>query len=71
MGKLTHLERNIARAKTKLILRHKSKGSYEDFGQKEVGILRNTFTTTDNHFDNMANHKEIMIFSDWCSSYNG
>lgn len=71
MGKITHLERQIERCRAKLKIRYASKGSYENFGQREVRKLNEEFTTTDNHFDNMNNHKEIQKFNEWCMSYDG
>lgn len=54
--------RDIAKAKTSLVLRAKTKGMYENFGQKEMDKIRYKY-------DIVANWKYIREFEDWCMNY--
>ena len=55
-------ERAIAKAQTQLILKAKSKGLWENFGQKEVRKIK------DKH-DTIENWKTIQKFNEWCYNY--
>lgn len=54
--------RDIAKAKTSLVLRAKTRGMYEDFGKREMDKIRCKY-------DVVANWKYIREFEDWCMNY--
>ncbi|GEM_PF-5049564 len=53
--------KDIEKMKKRLITKAKKQGLYENFGQKEVGILE----------DKYGYVPPIAEFDDWCASYTG
>ena len=54
------MQKEIDKAKQSLINKAKSKGLYENFGQKEVRKLQDKFGYT----------KEVAEFDEWASNYS-
>ena len=64
------INKAIANEKNKLIKRAKTKGLYENFGQKEVGKLEDKYIDTSDYSDEMNNNRDlIQMFNEWCSTY--
>ena len=64
------INKAIAKEKNKLIKRAKTKGLYENFGQKEVGKLEDKYIDTSDYSDEMNNNRDlIQMFNEWCSTY--
>ena len=64
------INKAIANEKKKLIKRAKTKGLYENFGQKEVGKLEDKYIDTSDYSDEMNNNRDlIQMFNEWCSTY--
>jgi hypothetical protein len=61
------LAREIAREKQKLVKIARSKGLYEDFGQKEYGRLMEKYG--DLYYANDDVRKELDRFFDWCVNF--
>lgn len=62
---MKNLQRDIEKAKQKLIKKAREKGLYENFGQKEIRELK------DKHFDCLYTSQYLYIkeFEDWCINY--
>jgi len=63
----TKVTKDIARLKKLLIAKAKRKGLYENFGQKEVGKLKDKFPTG-YMGEERLNMDEIQKFSEWAMS---
>jgi hypothetical protein len=64
--------KQLEKTKTKLINRCKKKGIYENFGQREVMILQDTYIDISDYSPEMNNIRgAIDKFYDWTVSYNG
>ena len=59
--KLRMLRAHIQRIKVNLIKKAQKSGIYENFGQKEVRLLRQEY----------GDYKRIDNFNDWCVNYDG
>jgi len=62
------IERDIKKAKNKLIAKAKKTGIYENFGQKEVVELRNKYKYYDCMHRNFPNL--IDLFDKWCMNFD-
>ena len=62
-----NIEKAIKKAKTKLIREAKTKGLYENFGQREVREIRNMFSLE----SDTKTIKKIKEFDNWCQTYTG
>lgn len=64
------LARDIKRYKATLIELAHDHGLYENFGQREVRILRDKYIDLSDYYSEM-NHMRARLdaFSDWCASY--
>ena len=66
------LEAAISRERTKLIKVAKSKGLYENFGQKEVRKLEDKYINLSDYSTEMNNNRRlIQSFDEWCMNYCG
>ena len=66
------LEAAISRERTKLIKVAKSKGLYENFGQKEVRKLEDKYINLSDYSTEMNNNRKlIQSFDEWCMNYCG
>ena len=66
------LEAAISRERTKLIKIAKSKGLYENFGQKEVRKLEDKYIDSSDYSEEMnKNRRLIQMFEEWCMNYCG
>jgi len=66
------LEAAISRERTKLIKIAKSKGLYENFGQKEVRKLEDKYINLSDYSTEMNNNRQLVqSFNEWCINYCG
>ena len=72
------IETEINKIKKRLIKEVKEKGIYENFGQNEIGDLKDKFNYNDLCINDLCLNKEqikirILIdnFDNWCLNYNG
>ena len=62
----------IKKKKSLLIKRWKTKGAYENFGQKECGKLEDKYINISKYTDEMNQiRKLIQDFRNWCMNYTG
>jgi len=62
--------KQIEKEKNKLIKIAKTKGLYENFGQKEVQKLEDKFIDCSDYSKEMnKNRRLIQIFDEWCMDY--
>ena len=67
-----NIYRAITREQNKLIKIAKTKGLYENFGQKEVRKLEDKFIDISNYSEEMnKNRRLIQMFDEWCMNYCG
>ena len=67
------LENTIKKEKQKLINKAKKKGLYENFGQKEVSRLEDTFNYQHLIYGTSEEREQadlIRLFSNWCSHFD-
>jgi len=58
--------------KKKLIKKWKTKGAYENFGQKELSKLEDKFLNISDYSDDMNKIRDILQqFDDWAMNYTG
>ena len=66
------IDKALTKEQNKLIKIAKTKGLYENFGQKEVGKLEDKFINSSDYSEEMNNNRRlIQIFSNWCMDYCG
>jgi len=66
------IDRVLTREKNKLIKIAKTKGLYENFGQKEVRKLEDKFINSSDYSEEMnKNRRLIQMFNEWCMNYQG
>lgn len=66
------VDKVIAKEKQILIDKAKKKGLYEDFGEKEVRRLEDTFVDSSDYSLDMNNIRlKITRFEYWCMNYCG
>lgn len=66
------LQRDIDKTRTKLIARAKAKGIYENFGQKEIMVLKEKWFVNGLDYLEEKNMRNILNeFDNWCAWYNG
>lgn len=71
-SQLTKAKADIKKKKNALIKKWKTKGAYENFGQKEVGKLEDKHINSSSYTDEMNQiRKVIQDFNEWAMSYNG
>jgi hypothetical protein len=62
----------LTKEQNKLIKKAKTKGLYENFGQKEVKKLEDKFINITDYSDEMnKNRRLIQMFDEWCMNYCG
>jgi hypothetical protein len=67
-----NIYRAITREQNKLIKIAKTKGLYENFGQKEVRKLQDKFIDISDYSEEMnKNRRLIQMFDEWCMDYCG
>ena len=66
---MTNLNLTIKYYKKYLIRKATKNGMYENFGQKEVSILENTYR--DYQYKNDGVWDKIREFDNWCMNYTG
>lgn len=67
-----NINKAITKEQNKLIKIAKSKGLYENFGQKEVRKLEDKFIDTSDYTDEMNKKRRLIeLFNEWCMNYNG
>ena len=60
----------LTREQNKLIKVAKSKGLYENFGQKEVRALEDKYIDLSDYSEAMnKNRRLIQMFDEWCMNY--
>ena len=70
--KTKQLISEIKRKQNLLIKKWKTKGAYENFGQKEVGKLEDKYIDGSKYTDEMNEMRRlIQEFQNWCMSYTG
>ena len=70
--KVSKVKADIKKFKNALIEKWKTKGAYENFGQKEVGKLEDKHINISSYTDEMNQiRKEIQDFNKWVMKYNG
>ena len=68
----TKLIKEIERTQNKLKERVKTKGIYENFGQREVSRLKDKYIDISVYTDEMNRMRQhIDNFNNWCMIYNG
>jgi hypothetical protein len=61
----------IAKEQDKLINKVRTKGLYENFGQREVSKLEDRFINSSSYTDEMnVNRLLIEEFNEWCMNYS-
>ena len=65
------LQKAIAKEQDKLINKVRTKGLYENFGQREVRKLEDRFINSSSYTDEM-NMNRLLIegFNEWCINYS-
>jgi hypothetical protein len=65
------LQKAIAKEQDKLINKVRTKGLYENFGQREVRKLEDRFINSSSYTDEM-NMNRLLIegFNEWCMNYS-
>lgn len=67
-----NIDKVLTREQNKLIKKAKTKGLYENFGQKEVRKLEDKFIDPSDYSEEMnKNRRLIQMFSEWCYNYCG
>ena len=65
------INKALTKEQNKLIKIAKSKGLYENFGQKEVRKLEDKFIDTSDYTDEMNKKRRLIeLFNEWCMNYN-
>jgi hypothetical protein len=65
------LQKAIAKEQDKLINKVRTKGLYENFGQREVRNLEDRFINSSSYTDEMnMNRLLIEEFNEWCMNYS-
>ena len=65
-----NIDKAIKTTQNKLIKTVKTKGLYENFGQKEISKLENKYINISNYTNDMnKNRKLIENFANWCENY--
>lgn len=66
-----NIETAIRRAKKKLIAEVEKNGLYENFGQREVRLIREKFIDISSYTEEMKKRREALNrFDNWAMSYN-
>ena len=64
------LQKAIAKEQDKLINKVRTKGLYENFGQREVRKLEDRFIRSESYTDEMNNNRLLIEgFNEWCMNY--
>jgi hypothetical protein len=72
MNNLIKLERKVESEKQKLILLAEQNGIYENFGQKEVRLLKDKFIDISSYSKEMNFMRDVIDnFNNWCMNYTG
>lgn len=67
-----NIDKALTKEQNKLIEIAKTKGLYENFGQKEVRKLEDRFINISNYSEEMnKNRRLIQMFEEWCINYCG
>ena len=66
-----NIDKDIAKFKKQLISKEKSRGLYENFGQKEVSKIKDKYDSYERDDMGVQNATKIQDFSDWASGYDG
>jgi hypothetical protein len=67
-----NIDKALTREQDKLIKKAKTKGLYENFGQKEVRKLEDKFINISDYSEEMnSNRRLIQMFNEWCMNYCG
>ena len=67
-----NINKALTKEQNKLIKIAKSKGLYENFGQKEVRKLEDKFIDISDYTDEMNEKRRLIeLFNEWCMNYNG
>lgn len=67
-----NIDKVLTREQNKLIKIAKTKGLYENFGQKEVMKLEDKFIDSSDYSEEMnKNRRLIQMFDEWCMNYSG
>lgn len=62
----------IQKQKDNLIKKAKSKGIYENFGQKELRMLEDKYINLSDYSQQMDNNRvQLQSFENWCMDYCG
>ena len=63
------LKKSIKIYQDRLIKKAQESGIYENFGQKEVGALKDKFSNYDGYMDMNQRQAIIQEFDNWCMNY--
>jgi len=67
-----NIDKALTKEQNKLIKIAKTKGLYENFGQKEVRKLEDKFIDCSDYSEEMnKNRRLIQMFDEWCMNYCG
>ena len=67
-----NLDKALTKEQNKLIKIAKTKGLYENFGQKEVQKLEDKFIDSSDYSEEMNKKRRlIQMFDEWCINYCG
>ena len=67
-----NINKALTKEQNKLIKIAKSKGLYENFGQKEVRKLEDKFIDISDYTDEMNEKRRLIeLFNEWCMNYDG
>lgn len=70
--KCKKIDTAIRRARKMLVEKVEKDGPYENFGQKEVRLIKEHFIDISSYTDEENKKRSLLdSFSNWCSSYNG
>lgn len=72
---ISQLNKEISQIRRKLMEKWKTKGGYEDFGQKELRKLMDKWHYADIQYDGRVTAREMVAaindFANWCETYDG
>ena len=71
-GQKMNIDKAITKEQNNLIKIAKTKGLYENFGQKEVRKLEDKFIDSSDYSEEMnKNRRLLQMFDEWCMNYCG
>lgn len=69
---MNKLKKDIQKIKKRLIDKASKSGIYENFGQKEISLLHDSYIDISNYSEEMNLKRRLIAnFNEWVISYNG